>query len=152
MAIRSALDSTSIMRLRKSWDHLSTKYKALWEPIHRATDSQRNFAEYRKRLKTAVAPCLPFLGVYLTDLTFINDGNPDFRVSTENHKLINFDKYIKVTRVLTDIDQFQIGYRFLEIDEIQTFISRTLELVEMDDQVLYSLSLKREPKEDHLDV
>ncbi|RCH91014.1 hypothetical protein CU098_004780, partial [Rhizopus stolonifer] len=91
MAIRSALDSTSIARLKKTWDYLSMKYKLMWEPIYRATDSQRNFAEYRQRLKTTVAPCLPFLGVYLTDMTFIDDGNADRRMSPNGRSLINFD-------------------------------------------------------------
>ncbi|OAD00051.1 hypothetical protein MUCCIDRAFT_153874 [Mucor lusitanicus CBS 277.49] len=148
MAIRSALDSTSIARLRKTWDYMSMKYKAMWEPIYRATDSQRNFAEYRQRLKTTIAPCLPFLGVYLTDMTFIDDGNADHRMSPGGKQLINFDKYIKVTRILNEIDQFQISYKLFEVDEIQKFLKKTLESVEQDDQVFYAKSLKREPKEE----
>ncbi|KAK4512532.1 uncharacterized protein ATC70_003234 [Mucor velutinosus] len=148
MAIRSALDSTSIARLRKTWEYISLKYKAMWEPIYRATDSQRNFAEYRQRLKTTIAPCLPFLGVYLTDMTFIDDGNADHRMSPGGKQLINFDKYIKVTRILNEIDQFQISYKLFEVDEIQKFLKKTLESVEQDDQVFYAKSLKREPKEE----
>ncbi|KAI8049329.1 ras guanine nucleotide exchange factor domain-containing protein [Thamnidium elegans] len=148
MAIRSALDSTSIARLKKTWEYVSGKYKTMWEPIYRATDSQRNFAEYRQRLKMAVAPCLPFLGVYLTDMTFIDDGNADRRNSPSGHELINFDKYVKITRILNEIDQFQISYKLLEVEEIQIFLKRTLESVEQDDQVFYARSLKREPKEE----
>lgn len=151
MAIRSALDSTSIARLKKTWDHLSSKYKAMWEPIHRATDSQRNFAEYRQRLKTTIAPCLPFLGVYLTDMTFTDDGNADHRLSPNGRKLINFDKYVKITRILNEIDQFQTGYKLQEVDEIQTYLAKTLDTIEQDDEVFYDLSLKREPKEDSFD-
>jgi hypothetical protein len=148
MAIRSALDSTSIARLKKTWDYVSGKYKAMWEPIYRATDSQRNFAEYRQRLKTTIAPCLPFLGVYLTDMTFIDDGNADRRMSPGGQPLINFDKYVKITRILNEIDQFQISYKLLEVEEIQTFLKKTLETVEQDDQIFYSRSLKREPKDE----
>ncbi|CAO3638618.1 unnamed protein product [Mucor fragilis] len=148
MAIRSALDSTSIARLRKTWEYISLKYKAMWEPIYRATDSQRNFAEYRQRLKTTIAPCLPFLGVYLTDMTFIDDGNADHRMSPGGKQLINFDKYIKITRILNEIDQFQISYKLFEVDEIQKFLKKTLESVELDDQVFYAKSLKHEPKEE----
>lgn len=151
MAIRSALDSTSIIRLKKTWEHLSSKYKMMWEPIHRATDSQRNFAEYRQRLKKTVAPCLPFLGVYLTDMTFIDDGNSDYRISPAGQKLINFDKYIKTTRVLNEIDQFQIPYKLLGVEEIHNYIIQTLESVEQDDQAFYNRSLQREPKEDEVD-
>ncbi|KAG0171525.1 hypothetical protein DFQ28_000878 [Apophysomyces sp. BC1034] len=152
MAIRSALDSTSIVRLKKTWDCVSTKYKTMSEPIYRATDSQRNFAEYRQRLKNAVAPCLPFLGVYLTDMTFIDDGNSNHRMSPGGHQLINFDKYIKTTRVLNEIDQFQIPYRLVEVDEIQRYLVRCLETVEKDDQVFYTRSLKVEPREEEFDI
>ncbi|KAI8368472.1 ras guanine nucleotide exchange factor domain-containing protein [Blakeslea trispora] len=148
MAIRSALDSTSIVRLKKTWDYISTKYRLIWEPIYKATDSQRNFAEYRHRLKTTVAPCLPFLGVYLTDMTFIDDGNSDRRLSPGGHSLINFDKYMKITRVLNEINQFQVPYRLLEVEEIQKYITRVLDTVEQDDQVFYDRSLIREPKEE----
>ncbi|KAG1046522.1 hypothetical protein G6F43_010996 [Rhizopus delemar] len=147
MAIRSALDSTCIIRLKRTWDHVSSKYRAMWDPIYRATDSQRNFAEYRHRLKSAVAPCLPFLGVYLTDMTFIDDGNRDYCLSG-NQKLIHMDKYIKTTRVLNEIHQFQIPYRLIEVDEIQQYLHRVLDSVEQDDQVFYSKSLKLEPKEE----
>lgn len=148
MAIRSALDSTSIVRLRRTWEYISPKYKSMWEPIYRATDSQRNFAEYRQRLKTTIAPCLPFLGVYLTDMTFIDDGNADYRMSPGGKQLINFDKYLKVTRILNEIDQFQISYKLFEMDDIQNFLKKTLEAVEQDDQVFYAKSLKLEPKEE----
>jgi hypothetical protein len=148
MAIRSALDSTSIRRLKRSWDNLSAKYKAMLEPIYRATDSSRNFAEYRTRLKMAVAPCLPFLGVYLTDMTFIDDGNSDHRTTPSGHALINFDKYVKTTRVLNEIDQFQIPYRLLEVEEIQRYLTRCLETVEKDEQVFYNRSVVLEPRQE----
>ncbi|KAI9318634.1 hypothetical protein BX666DRAFT_1876822 [Dichotomocladium elegans] len=153
MAIRSALDSTSIARLKRTWETVSTKYKAMYDPIYRATDSQRNFAEYRRRLRDAVAPCLPFLGVYLTDMTFIDDGNANYRTSPiMGVQLINFDKYIKTTRILNEIDQFQIPYRLVEVEEIQRYLLQCLETVEKSDQVFYTRSLQLEPREEDFDI
>ncbi|CAO3613766.1 unnamed protein product [Cunninghamella blakesleeana] len=148
MAIRSALDSTSIRRLKKSWDHLSSKYTTILEPIYKSTDSLRNFAEYRTRLKSSVAPCLPFLGVYLTDMTFIDDGNNDLRYTPSGIPLINFDKYIKTTKVLSAIHEFQIPYKLLEVEDIQRFLTLCLESVDRDDQAFYERSLKLEPREE----
>ena len=33
-------------------------------------------------------PCVPYIGIYLSDLTFIEDGNPEFL----DENLINFQK------------------------------------------------------------
>lgn len=118
------------------------------DPIYRATDSSRNFADYRARLKTAVAPCLPFLGVYLTDMTFIDDGNSNTRTTTSGQTLINFDKYIKTTKVLNEIDQFQIPYKLLEVEDIQRYLLRCLETVEKDEQVFYNISITLEPRQE----
>ncbi|ORZ02341.1 ras guanine nucleotide exchange factor domain-containing protein [Syncephalastrum racemosum] len=152
MAIRSALASTSVARLKRTWEFVSAKYKNMYEPIYKATDSDRNFAEYRRRLKNAVAPCLPFLGVYLTDMTFIDDGNSKQRTSPGGQQLINFDKYIKITRILNEIDQFQIAYKLQEVDEIQRYLLQCLETGEKDDQVFYTRSLHLEPREEELDI
>jgi len=40
--------------------------------------SRGNFSEYRKALQESQAPCLPYFGVFLTDITFTEDGNPDY--------------------------------------------------------------------------
>jgi son of sevenless len=72
MAVRSALDSSSISRLKRTWEQLGHKSKQSFDGMLKATDSSRNFGDYRNSLKQLVAPCLPFLGLYLTDLIFID--------------------------------------------------------------------------------
>jgi son of sevenless-like protein len=39
--------------------------------------SEKSHKRYREILRDAEPPAIPFLGVYLTDLTFVGDGNPD---------------------------------------------------------------------------
>lgn len=39
---------------------------------------QMSFAAYREHITQLNPPCVPFIAVYLSDLTFINEGNPDF--------------------------------------------------------------------------
>jgi hypothetical protein len=95
MAILCALNSSTISRLKKTWEGLPTKYRVILENLRKATEHSRNYAEYRSRIRNAVPPCLPFVGLFLTDLTFSYEGNPAERPSPvePSLRLINFDRY-----------------------------------------------------------
>lgn len=65
MAVLCALNSSTISRLKKTWDGLSSKYRISLDVLRRATEHSRNYAEYRSRIRSAVPPALPFLGLFL---------------------------------------------------------------------------------------
>lgn len=106
--------------------------------------SSKNFAVYREALHRARTPCIPFLGVYLTDLTFIEDGIPSIVKNTE---LINFTKRTKTAEVIRDVQQYQsVPYNLTEISELRDWIldnSRTAS----DVHETYERSLAVEPRE-----
>ncbi|KAJ3264561.1 hypothetical protein HK104_006452 [Borealophlyctis nickersoniae] len=124
MAILSALNSSTIIRLKKTWEQMSSKTRVMFEHLREATDHSRNYAQYRAKLRKVNPPCLPFLGLYLTDLTFTEDGNPPLR---NNGRLINFDKYVKVWRIIQDLQRFQIPYSLHTIPEIQEWLTGWIE-------------------------
>lgn len=69
MSILAACSSSTIGRLKRTWDALSQKYKTIHTNLMKITDPQRNYSAYRQRLRDHSAPCLPFLGVYRTDVS-----------------------------------------------------------------------------------
>ncbi|KAJ1928155.1 hypothetical protein IWQ60_002322 [Tieghemiomyces parasiticus] len=79
MAIVSGLNFSAVSRLQQTWKSLAAKYGTQMRALDALTDPDRNFAAYRCRLRNQSPPCLPFLGVYLTDLTFTDDSNQTFR-------------------------------------------------------------------------
>lgn len=84
------------------------------------------------------------IGVYLTDLTFIEDGNPDLIKGTA---LINIDKRIKVAAVIQEIQQYQTAQYCLQaVPLIDNFLTSKFKTGQSIDQ-LYDLSLQREPRE-----
>lgn len=122
-------------------------------------DSAKNFSEYRELLHVINPPCVPFLGkhidlkriywdwlgVYLTDLTFIEDGNPDMIKNSKD--LINFSKRIKTAEVIREIQQYQsVSYSFQIVPEIQTYIFHCLKGMDTLGD-MYDLSLGIEPRE-----
>ena len=101
-----------------------------------------NWKAYRNTLKTRDPPCLPYLGLYFTDLTFIEDGNPDFL--DKEGSIINFVKCQHLSTVIQDIQQYQQRmYYFQEVKMIQNFFS--VLAVKTEDE-LYEISLEVEPR------
>jgi hypothetical protein len=49
-----------------------------------------NYAAYRKAIREAPAPAIPYLGINLTDLVFIEDGNRNYL--DEQNTVVNFTK------------------------------------------------------------
>jgi hypothetical protein len=55
-------------------------------------DSHNNFSNFRDAVQHADPPIIPYLGVYLTDLTFIEDGNNNMLpVADGRTDIINFE-------------------------------------------------------------
>jgi son of sevenless-like protein len=104
-AIVAGLESSLIIRLKRTFELLSPKTQAAFQIVSKAVDPDKNFTAYRDQLARLNPPSVPFLGVYLTFLTFIEDGNPNF-LSGER-KLINFGKRMKSAGVLREMQTYQ---------------------------------------------
>ncbi|RHZ73468.1 hypothetical protein CDV55_108020 [Aspergillus turcosus] len=154
MAIICSLNSSMISRLKRTWEVVSQKTKATLETLRGIVDVSRNYAVLRQRLQTHVPPCLPFVGTYLTDLTFVDHGNQALRsLPTDDGEMavINFDKHMKTAKIISELQRFQIPYRLAEVPELQTWMQNELVRVrsngEKSLQTFYRRSLILEPRE-----
>jgi hypothetical protein len=66
-AVLAGLNSSTIMRLKKTWDVLSVKYRLVMERLRGVIEHTKNHAAYRARLRDVTGPCLPFLGLILSE-------------------------------------------------------------------------------------
>ncbi|KAL4929532.1 guanine nucleotide exchange factor [Aspergillus undulatus] len=154
MAIICSLNSSMISRLRRTWEVVSQKTKTTLEYLRGIVDVSRNYAVLRQRLQNHVPPCLPFVGTYLTDLTFVDHGNQAVRnlsTSEGDMSVINFDKHVKTARIISELQRFQIPYRLTEVPELQAWMQSELVRVrsngEKSLQTFYRRSLVLEPRE-----
>lgn len=147
----AAFDSSTISRLRQTWMGLPQKNRLQLEAMRRLADHGRNYHEYRTKLRNTAPPAVPFLGLYLTDVTFCREGNPSHRVFPLNadKKLLNFNKYHKLARIVQDMQRFQSPYNLKAIPEVQAYLNYVFENSRHhgDLQDLYRRSLLVEPKE-----
>jgi son of sevenless-like protein len=143
-SILSALDSAPIHRLTRTWSGVPPKINGTLDSIRKLMASTKNFVEYREILHRSNPPCIPFLGVYLTDLTFIEDGIQSMIPKTN---LIHFAKRSKAAEVIRDIQQYQnMPYSLQPVPELQEYILTNARSAG-DVNEMYNLSLAIEPRE-----
>ncbi|XP_070207227.1 ras-specific guanine nucleotide-releasing factor 2-like [Littorina saxatilis] len=86
-------------------------------------------------------PCIPYLGMYLTDLSFIEEGTPNF---TEE-KLVNFSKMRMISHVIREIRLFQqTSYKIEHHPRVTNYLLDPTRLY--DEEQTYKASLEIEPK------
>ncbi|KAK1773856.1 ras guanine nucleotide exchange factor domain-containing protein [Copromyces sp. CBS 386.78] len=155
MAVTCALTDSSIKRLRMTWDTISSRRKETLKSLQAIVEISQNYKALRARLADQVPPCLPYVGMFLTDLTFVDAGNPSKKTTDMGLTVINFDKHTKTAKCIGELQRFQIPYRLTEVPDFQEWILSQIEKareIEKTDktpaQLLhYRQSLLLEPKE-----
>ncbi|XP_066887341.1 ras-specific guanine nucleotide-releasing factor 2 isoform X5 [Kogia breviceps] len=141
LEITSALNRSAIYRLKKTWAKVSKQTKALMDKLQKTISSEGRFKNLRETLKNCNPPAVPYLGMYLTDLAFIEEGTPNF---TEEG-LVNFSKMRMISHIIREIRQFQqTSYRIDHQPKVTQYLLDKALII--DEDTLYELSLKIEPR------
>ncbi|KAJ3300757.1 hypothetical protein HDV03_001975 [Kappamyces sp. JEL0829] len=102
MALIAGLNKACISRLKQTIKEVHPKLlkkKADLETLMSALGSYKN---YRASIRSIQPPCVPYIGTYLTDLTYIEDGNRD-----NIDDVINFSKREMAAKVIRELLDFQ---------------------------------------------
>lgn len=143
MEIISGLGNSAIHRLKRTWEKVPRARLKTFEDMKRFMslgESQNNFKEYRKTVHSSNPPLVPYLGLYLTDLTFIDDGTTKHLANG----YINFSKCRKIAQVIAEIQQYQqLPYNLKKVPSILEWF-KTIQLHSKEAQ--YNRSLDIEPR------
>lgn len=145
-AIVSGLNSAPIHRLKRSWEQVSSRYMSQLQTCEATINSYRNYNKVRTTLATVSPPCVPFVGVFLTALTHIQDGSKDYLPGN----LVNFRKRQKVSEVIQDLQRWQTQpHNFHPLPSVLVYIDESLQPFGEQDvsDLFWDLSLEREPRE-----
>jgi hypothetical protein len=140
MEILAGFENAAVWRLQPFFQEVPKKYGQVMEELRSTMSTNKNMKSIREALRKVDMPCIPYLGMFLTDLTFIEDGNPD----TVKNDLVNFTKRRYVAQVIQDIQQYQnIPYCLTPVPTVQNFFRTS---VNWDDEKLYQVSLQFMPR------
>ena len=142
-AIAFAIKSPAVSRMHQTMEymhkHFKKNEKQALEVLERISENAENWKGPRAIMNEACPPAVPHIGIYLGDLVFLNDGNPDMIDG-----MINFSKKRMVASIISKIIAYQKTPYTYQLNER---IAHWLEYSPvLSKDVCFETSKKLEPK------
>ncbi|KAH0514725.1 Ras-specific guanine nucleotide-releasing factor RalGPS2, partial [Microtus ochrogaster] len=121
MAVVSGLQSAPIFRLTKTWALLSRKDKTTFEKLEYVMSKEDNYKRLRDYISSLkMTPCIPYLGIYLSDLTYIDSAYPSTGSILENEQRSNLMN--NILRIISDLQQ-SCDYDIPMLPHVQKYLN-----------------------------
>eukprot|EP01122_Echinamoeba_exundans_P008533 TRINITY_DN2849_c0_g1_i1.p1 TRINITY_DN2849_c0_g1~~TRINITY_DN2849_c0_g1_i1.p1 ORF type:complete len:214 (-),score=20.10 TRINITY_DN2849_c0_g1_i1:56-697(-) len=141
MAILSGLNNTTTYRLVKTRERLTASHKKRFDTLNELVNRERNFANRRRFTNSSTGTCLPYIGVCLVDLAFIQEGNRTFEAESNR---INAHKLKVLSDCIADSLRWRAKpYNLTPVAALKQLLEPVEAITEED---LYGVSLYVEPR------
>lgn len=142
MAFVAIYGNAAIYRLKHTKAELPPKSIEIADELVALMSTDDASRKYRELLERTIGvPAIPFLGTFLTDLTFAEEGNSDTHMG-----MINFRKSRSLYSIISRIQQLQQkGYNLHPVHQIQTFLREVQP--RMHEKELFKKSVVIEPRD-----
>lgn len=138
MAILGGLNDGPVYRLKFTKADLPPKFQQAMTELQNVMSADGSYNAYRLELAAATPPCIPYIGVYLRDLTYFDEG------AGGSDGMINFKSKKNVYSVIQIIQKYQTSpYPFKLNDRAYNHLKS---INGLDDAELHKMSVLREPK------
>ena len=138
MAILGGLNEGPVYRLKFTKAELPPKFQQAIAELQNVMSADGSYNAYRLELAAATPPCIPYIGVYLRDLTYFDEGGGG------SDGMINFKSKKNVYSVIQIIQKYQTTLYPFKVNE--RAYNHLKSIKGLDDAELHKTSLLREPK------
>ncbi len=142
VAVMAGFAMSAVYRLSRTWSQVEKRHArehASLAGLQALTSSGSNWVALRSALHSVSPPAIPYLGIYTSDLTFADQGNPS-RIDG----LVNWDKCKLEASIIRDVHLFQqTPYVLAPVPSLQALL---WSMASDSDDTLYDTSLLLEPR------
>ncbi|KNC46670.1 uncharacterized protein AMSG_03106 [Thecamonas trahens ATCC 50062] len=146
MEVLGGLSSVAVARLKRLWSKLDSSSAETFNSIKTIMSASKSYKSYRSLVGSLdeATPVVPFLGVYLSDLVFLLQGND----GETDDGLVAFQRSYHLTGAVTAALRWQSNrYSFIKVPTISRVWNVDAQDLDVSEDALYEASLVLEPRQ-----